>query len=100
MYDICMLVSEECNEALVNNSLFWLYLFSEFLLLFPHLFLCSFFSGVREIWIIVLQCIIYDNSHSAVGSRDWRYAEGEPFYSSNILLSNLQFTAIHLFFIC
>lgn len=79
MHDICMLLSEECTERLVNSTLFWLCI----LLVFsccslPTCFSTLFiFSGVGEIWIIVLQCIIYDNSHSAVGSCDWRYAEGE-----------------------
>lgn len=56
VHDICMLLSEECTERLVNSTLFRLCI----LLVFsccslPTCFSTLFiFSGVGEIWIIVL----------------------------------------------
>lgn len=40
------------------------------------------FTGVGKIWIIVLQCIIYDHSYTHVGSRDRGHAKGKTAINS------------------
>lgn len=55
MHDICMLVSEECSERLVNNAVFRLCLLFLFRLLPSHLLLYSFFS---RSWGNMDYCII------------------------------------------